>query len=315
MPVAGSSAASDRAPGGAAGTALGLHKGIATERAWERPTKCDRWPENLRLESTLGDLVPGRCRATNLCAYCAMLAGVENTEVLWQDALNNSAPTFWTVLGTRTATLDMATFRNARTLVIRAAKSVVPEAEAATLVEYTTGYGKNAGGERRPHWNWTWKHVPTERQEQLHAAVVGAWVGNRDVDATWKAHKFDRSARAIHEMGGLARYLADHLVKESQRPPEGFRGHRFRTTRGYLAEPLPEARERARAALRLRREVWKAEQRGLTGDAALEAAERALYELGELSWELVRLVGIPKTWNDDGTPATFAETPFPVTRR
>lgn len=244
-----------------------------------------------------------------------MLAGIENTEVLWQDALNNSAPTFWTVLGTRTVTLDMASFTNARKLVMRAAKGVAPDAEAAVLVEYTTGYGANSGGERRPHWNWTWKNVPDERREELHAAVVEAWVRNKDVDATWKAHKYERSARAIHEMGGLSRYLADHLVKESQRPPEGFRGHRFRTTRGYLAEPLPAAREKARAALRLRRELWKAEQRGLTGEAALEAAQRSLYELGELSWTLVRLVGIPTTWNEDGTPATFVEQPFPVERR
>lgn len=303
--------------------ALGLHKGIATgEGSWERPTACERWPEKLRLQSTLGDLIPGRCKATNLCEYCAMLTGIENCEVLWQDALTNTAPTLWTVLGTRAATLDMATFRTARTMVLRAARESFPEAECATLVEYTTGYGDRAGGKRRPHWNFTWKGV--EDAEKLHAVILDPWL--RHVDATRKAHAFDRCVRPIHEMGGLSRYLADHLTKESQRPPKGFRGHRFRTSRGYLAEPLPQAREKARDALRLRRELWKLRTEVVVGadgqevplTSVLDAweidqmAQRNAYEKAELGWQLVRLVDLPDGFDADGQPTGYVTTPLPV---
>jgi hypothetical protein len=251
-----------------------------------------------------------------------MLAGIENCEVLWQDALTNSAPTVWTVLGTRSTSLDMATFRNACTMVLRAARDYFPDAQAATLVEYTTGYGKNAGGERRPHWNFTWKGV--DDAEKLHAVTLAPWL--RNVDASARAHAFDRCVRPIHEMGGLSRYLADHLTKESQRPPKGFRGHRFRTTRGYLAEPLPAAREKARDALRLRRELWKLQRETVTlntGEEVLLAdvmdaeeidlmAKRAAYEKGELGWQLVRLVDVPNGFTEEGEPTGFTVTPVPV---
>jgi hypothetical protein len=295
----------------AAGAALGLHEGIASSEApYEPPKGCARWPSALWLQSTLGVLVQGRCKATNLCDYCAVMAGIENCEVLWHDALSNSTPTIWTVLGTRSTSTNMADFRIARQRVMEEARKAFPDAEAATLIEYTTGYGRNAGGARRPHLNWTWKNV--DDAEKLHAVTLKPWLAQ--VDATAQAHSFERCVRSINEMGGLARYLANHLTKESQRPPTGFRGHRFRTTRGYLAEPLPAAREQARQALRFRRELWKARQAGLDGQEAEDAAQRALYEANELAWELVRVQRIPTAFDNDDQPTDWGEIIVPVRR-
>src|SRR3954467_948710 len=90
--------------------ALDLHEGIGARVG----QGCPRWPAHFRLESTLGKLVPGRCRATNLCDYCARLAAVENAEVLAIDAMTNTAPALWTVLTTRTAPTPTGAFKDAR---------------------------------------------------------------------------------------------------------------------------------------------------------------------------------------------------------
>src|SRR5207247_3151885 len=82
----------------AAPAPLDLHEGIATEAP---RTGCDRWPERLRLlNRSTGELVPGRCRATNLCRYCQTLYVVETVEMLTLDAMEH-APTLWLVLTAR----------------------------------------------------------------------------------------------------------------------------------------------------------------------------------------------------------------------
>jgi hypothetical protein len=65
----------------------------------------------------------------------------------------------------------------------------------------------------------------------------------------------------IYAAGGLMRYLALHFQKASQQPPEGFTGQRFNCSRGYFTGcTRAVARRRAREALRLKRELWKAWQ-------------------------------------------------------
>jgi hypothetical protein len=293
------------APAAPPEAALDLHEGIATPPV---AGGCPRWPSELRLRSSLGDYVLGRCKSTNLCDYCAKLNAVENAEVLAQDALTNSAPTLWSVLTTRTATLDTGAFRNARTALRRTVRRRWPDAESATLIEYTTGLGKRAGGERRPHWNDTWKGIPTEDGEELEWVAARAWCAR--VDAKREAQK----VTAVHETGGLMRYLALHFQKESQRPPDGWRGHRFRTTRGYLGRPVEEARDDARQALRMRRELWKAEQAGLTGQDALDVATAALASANALDWSLVRLTKIPVAFGDDDMPSEWETMAVEVSR-
>lgn len=294
---------------------LDLHKAIGQtqaqsqvqtpEEAW---CGCPRWPEDLRLESTLGQLVPGRCKATNLCVHCARLAAIENAEILALDAMGNCAPAVWSVTGTRTATFDVGRFKDARHRMRDTVKERWPAAEAATLIEFTTGYGTHAGGERRPHWNDLWKGIPAEDADELQERV--AWVWCKYVDAEPRAQYADTVGNA----GGLMRYLALHFQKESQAPPIGWRGHRFRTTRGYLAQPMAQAREQARASLRLKRELWKAHNAGLEGQAAEDAAQRALYELDELAWTLVRLVDVPTDFGSKGDPAAWETMVVPVER-
>ncbi len=286
-----------------AGTApLDLHEGIGPR---ESSTGCPRWPDGLRLESTLGDLVKGRCKATNLCDYCAKLAAVENAEVLALDAMTNTAPLLWSVLTTRTATIDTASFKHAREMVRRAILRRWPTAEQATLIEFSTGLGTNAGGKRRPHWNDSLKGVPVEDAAELEDVMAEVWC--RYADAGRRAQR----VTAITDTGGLMRYLALHFQKESQQPPAGWHGHRFRTTRGYLAGSMAAAREEARLHLRLRRELWKAEQRGLSGEAAELVAQRALYEAGENAWTLVRLQALPTAFGSDGLPSAWTKVVLP----
>src|SRR3954468_11165454 len=85
--------------GGGAAAALDLHKGIGDPA--EESCGCARWPEHMRLVNlTTGELVPGRCRATNLCVYCQRLYVVETVEMLTLDAMEY-APTLWVVLTAR----------------------------------------------------------------------------------------------------------------------------------------------------------------------------------------------------------------------
>lgn len=281
---------------GAAGAALGLHEGISDAG----PAGCDRWPEDLRLRSTLGQLVKGRCKATNLCAYCARLAAVENTELLSLDAMYGPAPELVAILGTRSTSTSPADFYGARRQVHRALQRRWPCCELAALVEFTTGYGANAGGARRPHWNVLVKGVPVDDLEAAGAIIARVWCGQ--VDAEPEA----QYVGAIREHGGLMRYVAMHFQKESQAPPEGWRGHRFLKSRGYLWAPTPAAREEARQALRLKRELWKAHELGLFGQDAEDVAQRAVYEASEMSWELVRLQPLPTAFGADGLPVAWA---------
>lgn len=243
----------------------------------------------------------GRCKATNLCDYCAKLAAVENAEVLALDAMSNSAPLLWSVLTTSTATIDTSSFKQARREVRREILRHWPAAEQASLIEFTSGLGTNSGGQRRPHWNDAHKGIPVEDGPALENVMADVWC--RYVDAGRRAQK----VTAITDTGGLMRYLALHFQKESQQPPAGWHGHRFRTTRGYLAGPMAAARDEARLHLRLRRELWKAEQQGLTGEAAEYVAKRALYEAGENAWTLVRLVKLPTAFDDDHQPTAWME--------
>lgn len=285
--------------------ALDLHEGIGTP---PRSNGCPRWPENLRLRSSLGDLVLGRCKATNLCDYCARLAAVENAEVLALDAMTNTAPELWSVLTTRTATIDTSSYNNARKALRRTVRRRWPDAESATLIEFTTGLGTNSGGERRPHWNDTWKGVPVDDAEELQHVLATAWCAR--VDALPRG----QHVTTVHETGGLMRYLALHFQKESQAPPHGWRGHRFRTTRGYLVQSLEDARNEARQGLRLRRELWKAHQAGYTGQDALDVAQAALGVANAIDWSLVRLQQLPTAFGADGLPNAWETVSMEVAR-
>lgn len=285
---------------------LVLHEGIGNSEVRE----CARWPEKLRLESTLGQLVKGRCKATNLCAYCARLAAVENSELLALDAAEGIAPQVWMVLGTGTDELDPAHFYAARKyLMTKIRERFGRQVEWAALVEFTTGYSVQSGGRRFPHWNILLKGIAPEQLDALRELVVGTdrepgiWCRRKD----FKAAPDAQHVGSITAAGGLMKYLALHFQKEEQSPPEDWRGHRFLKSDGYLWLPTPAAREAAKQSLRLNRELWRAMQSGLHGQVAEEAAHLALYEANELAWQLVRLEKVPTAFDADGMPTAWDE--------
>jgi hypothetical protein len=300
---------------------LDLHEGIAHPRE----SRCTRWPKNMRLASSTGTLALGRCRSTNKCDYCARLEAVEVSEMLALDALHGVAPSAWIVLTTRTATTTTArgtedgeAFHNARRLVMRAIRRRWKDTKYVCICEFTTGYGPRSGGSRRPHWNVLLKGIPAPDLPELELLVRSVWCSH--IDAEPQA----QFVGPVSEVGGLMRYLALHFLKESQRPPEGWRGHRVTTSRSYYFQDVWKMRRDARQALRLKRELWRAEAEGLTGEAALQAAETRLSEAGRLAWECVVLSidsnasveahSGARTWSDVATRVRYSDTSGVVRR-
>jgi hypothetical protein len=82
-------------------------------------------------------------------------------------------------------------------------------------------------------------------------------------------------------------YIAQHFAKASQAPPTGWRGHRFRTSRGFLWLDTPAARKVACEALQAKRDLRRAMvDLGLgPHDAELYARERA-QERDPTSWRV-----------------------------
>jgi hypothetical protein len=262
--------------------ALDLHEGISHPAPLPG---CARWPKRLRLLGSNGALVPGRCRSTNLCDYCARLGAVEVSEMLALDAMKGNAPQVWCVLTTRAVEPDPAVFYDGRRLVMRAIKRRWPGAEYVCLVEFTTGYGPRSGGARRPHWNLLLKGVPAtaEALQELEGIIARVWCTH--VDAKPAA----QFAGIVEEVGGLMRYLALHFLKESQRPPAGWRGHRVTASHGYYGEPRWKVRREAQESLRLKRAIRRHEHDGHEGHEAVLLAEADRLRAESVQWECVVL--------------------------
>lgn len=278
---------------------LGLHEGLwhpDPEHPSEKLT-CERWPESLRLWCmATGQLVRGRCKATNLCEYCCRLYVMESVEMLWLDACSGDAPNTYACLGTRTPTADPRPFYNGRRLAVRALRRHWPVRYASTA-EFTSGRGRRSEGKRRPHWNLMLKGIPDAALDDARGVLVERWCHH--VDAEPDA----QDVRAIYQAGGLARYMLDHFMKESQAPPKGWSGQRFNCSRDYFA-PLTraDARWAARESLRLKRWIWKLESAGLPADVVLEAAQELAERDAAKAWDLADVAEIPTTWRPDGTP-------------
>lgn len=236
----------------------------------------------MRLLASDGTIVRGRCKATNRCDYCSRMESVEFAEALALDALESgNAPRVWLVLTTRTATHDTARFYRSREYVQRAVRRRWPQAEFCWIVEFTTGYGTGSGGERRPHWNALVKNVPPDALAELHAVVCATWCANEDAEPQ------AQHVGEVYSAGGLMKYLALHFLKESQRPPKGWRGHRTTFTRGYFGEPMRKVRDRARASLREKRAVHRAIAGGLTGEEAETVAAADVLAGAGRAWQAV----------------------------
>lgn len=276
-PTAPSLQDGDQHPGAAA---LGGNEGLSHPD----PRKgCLRWPEHLWLLSSQGETVRGRCKATNLCAYCAIQAARENARMLSLDAEDHldQAPQVVAIVGTRTPTDDPAPFYRGRELVLRALRRRWPDAEYASQLEFTTGKGAHSGGLRRPHWNLLFKGIPTDDCDQAREIVRRVWCEH--VDAEPEAQYVE----PLRNTGAFMEYVANHFQKVDQAPPPGFTGQRFNASRGYFTgRTRAQARQDARASLQLERELWKAAQRGLEGCEAEQAAAAAIELAAATSWRL-----------------------------
>ena len=226
------------------------------------------------------------------------MSAIENAELLAIDALYGPAPELWLVLTTPSTETRQAVFRSARRRVKRAIRQRWPHARCCWVMEMTSGYGPRSSGERRPHWNVLVKGPRADELEELRSLAVSAWCST-DTRSVPSA----QFAGAIGDASGLMRYLALHFLKESQTPPLGWRGQRVTMDAGYLWTATPDARAEARASLRFKRELWKAERRGLAGDE-LHAAVAAAVELADATTWTFRPG--PVLW-DDGDQAQLQE--------
>lgn len=226
---------------GAHGAPLDLHEGISPPAPG-----CARWPEHMRLlNETTGELVRGRCGATNLCRYCQTLYVVETLEMLTLDALEH-APELWLVLTAREHLTRPETYRHLEHLRRHLRRSW-PDVEWFVQVEF----------QRRGalHLNLLLKGVPKGDLDELREAAVTLWC--KRVDALPVA----QWAGEVHDGGGALRYLQktlSHGLKQEQAPPLGWRGHRTSQTRGYLVRPASVMRQEARAVLREKRAIRRA---------------------------------------------------------
>lgn len=250
----------DPSPQAVEGAPLDLHEGIRTPDRWGDPvTGCKRWPEELRLlNHSTGELVRGRCRATNLCRYCQMLYVVETVEMLTLDAVEY-APTIWTVLTAREHLTRRECTDHLRK-VRKAVRARWASSEWFVQVEF----------QRRGalHLNLLHKGVPVEDRDQLHAVISGRWCSRVD------ALPVGQWSGGVADGVGAVRYISKmlaHGLKTEQAPPIGWKGHRTSQTRGYLVRPASVMRQEARRSQRIKRAIY-AGMDAQTAELEVEAA-------------------------------------------
>jgi alkylhydroperoxidase family enzyme len=239
-----------------------------------------------------GDLrrcVPVRCGSPNRCHYCAVMAARENCEMLALDATRppGVVPEVWSVLTTRTPTLDLRPFCRGREKVTKALRRRWPETQYVGLLEYTKGYASRSGGKRRPHWNLLFKGIPRSDVDRAAKIIRRVWCQHADArPAAQYVGEIDQG------VPGLIRYVAEHFNKEDQTPPEAFRGKRFNPSRGYWNGDLTaeQMREQACESLTWQRLIKEAAVKHHLYDAAADqwAVQRKEQE-DALDWTLISL--------------------------
>ncbi len=271
-PAPGHSDGGNKADAAAPAALLDRYEGIDNPRG----CGCGRWPEHLALVSSHGQVVKGRCKATNLCRYCQLLYVLETVEMLLLDAAEH-APSLWVVLTAREH-LTRAQCRRHLDVLLRACRRRWPATEWFVQVEF----------QRRGalHLNLLIKGVPTDSAPALLELLSERWCARVDALAAgqWIGN--------VNDAGGIAKYLAktlSHGLKAEQAPPLGWRGHRTSQTRGYLVRPASVMREEARESMWLKRQLWKAGQLGLSGDEAEDWVDQQLAIEGLPEWGLCGL--------------------------
>lgn len=198
-----------------------------------------------------GRLAPVRCKATNMCDYCAMLTAFENALVVRLDALEGGRWPTWSMTTTTKDAWTPELHAEIAPMLRRAEQSVFQRLRRAPgsddvqylgFVEFTTG--RTTPG-RRPHIHHLVKGLG--RPDDDRAAAL-----ERLVSETWKSAtrgSWRVECRPLRSPLGAIAYLALHHHKTEQRPPEGWTGKRFRPSRGYFNRPIAELRQEARALM------------------------------------------------------------------
>jgi hypothetical protein len=235
----------------------------------------------------MGELVAGRCRATNLCPYCQRLYVVETVEMLTLDALEH-APSLWVVLTAREHLTRPDTYAHLSHLR-RSLRRKWPAIEWFVQVEF----------QRRGalHLNLLVKGVPVEDRDELRQAVVELWC--RRVDALPVGQWVEQMRDGYAVTRYCSKMLA-HGLKGEQAPPIGWKGHRTSQTRGYLVRPASVMRAEAKASLRSKRELNRQLARGLSAQEAEAAVAWALAIAEQTTWELIHV--LPETAGDGEPP-------------
>jgi hypothetical protein len=250
----------------------------------------------LWLCSNRGEVVPGRCRATNLCRYCQALYVVETLEMLWLDAAEY-APTLWAVLTAREHLTRVDCYAHLKQLR-SAARKRWPDVQWFVQVEF----------QRRGalHLNLLIKGVPVEDADELRELLAERWCARVD------AEPVGQWLGVIADAGGVTRYLQKtlaHGLKQEQAPPIGWRGHRTSQTRGYLVRPASVMRLEAKRSLRFKRELWKAINAGHEAHDVELIAHQAVVDAASVSWGLWRQKRpeVAPRAGGDGVPSPMVE--------
>jgi hypothetical protein len=231
-----------------------------------RPVSCERpRPNAVWVHPLDGRVEPVRCESPNKCWYCAMLAALENALVVRLDA--NGGGTWPNMTITTTTArphwkMPAAELKHAeRMLRQHIRRTYAPELEWLGFVEWTTGE-RARDGERRVHVHHLVKGMRTlqgcgecsvcldRRYDGGELCELGSFTA--DVRTRWKSYTGDAwrvDVAPLRTPAGALAYFALHHHKESQRPPVGWSGKRFRPTRRYFNEPVAQLRERARALI------------------------------------------------------------------
>jgi hypothetical protein len=226
------------------------------------------------LLSSHGELIKGRCKATNLCAYCQRLYVRETVEALILDALDGDAPQLWLVL-------------TAREHLTRAGLSAVLRHLRRVLRR------------RWPSVEW-FVQVEMQRRGALHANLLIKGVRAADGDELLRLAAAEWCARvdalpvgqwldAVGASEVVARYLGKmlgHGLKQEQAPPLGWKGHRTSQTRGYFPQGAAVIRRRARESLAGKRAVAVALAAGLGAHDAELVAQESMRLAAATTWVL-----------------------------
>lgn len=263
-------------------SSLDLQEGIRTPGS-DGDVKCGRWPETHRLlNGHTGELVRGRCKATNLCLYCRLLGVIETAE-MWKLDAEEFAPTLYVVLTAREHLTRADLTEHLRKLRL-ATKRRWPAVEWAVSIEF----------QRRGalHANLLIKGVPTEDRAELSAL----WFGTRRAPGLWTrrvdALEHCQYAGELASSGGAISYLNEQLVhglKSEQAPPLGWRGHRTSQTRRYLVRPASVMRLEARDSLRRKRTLHRFIEAGHAAELIELLMIEAETEHLAAEWRRVRL--------------------------